>query len=184
MGCEVVLVVSDDRDIQELKEFNPKQCTNIPLGYKWQFAVKQARALNPDYLLTCGSDDILNPDYLKNAIRIMKRGFEFVGVSQWYMESEGKRFKAWYSERKDFPVGSGRLYSKKILDKIDWHLFNPKAERRLDDLGYETIKKYAHFVSDDVDQHGLIITAVKGDWEQLNPIQKFFNVKTIGIKKV
>ena len=186
MGCEVILVVSNHADLEGLKEFKPLLFPNEPLGAKWQFAVSEARKLNPDLLLTCGSDDILNPNYLVNAYKILLSGFDFVGVSQWFMEDKKKNdlWKAWYIETKQFPVGSGRLYTKKLLDKLNWQIFDVKASRRLDDKGYHHASGFRRYVSEDVDKDGLEITAIKGDWSQLNPLSKFFGVKNIGIKKI
>lgn len=187
MGCEVVLVVSTNSDLERLKEFNPYLFPNEPLGAKWQYAVSMARQKNPDLLLTCGSDDILNENYLKSAIMVIHRGYDFVGVSQWYMEDVRKKtiWKAWYKHLPNFPVGSGRIYSKKLLDSINWQIFDRKASRRLDEMGfYASSVRFKKYVSQDVEKDGLMITAVKGNWSMLNPIEKFFNVNTIGIKKM
>lgn len=182
LGCEVVLVVTNLSDVRRLSEFKPLSFNNTPLGSKWQFAVNSARKLNPDILVVCGSDDILHEDYLINALKIIDKGYEFVGVSQWYMDDGKNKYKAWYSLTPHLAVGSGRVYTKQFLDRINWEIFDVNASRRLDDKANE-IKKRG-YVSTDVDKDGLIITAIKGKWQQLNPINKFFNAPTIGIQKV
>lgn len=184
MGCEVVLVVSTERDMNDLKEFNPVQFPNEPLGAKWQHVVDIAKTKNPDLLVTCGSDDILGKDYIKNAYQFILKGFEMVGVSAWLMEeTRTKRtWRAHYKHVPDFPVGSGRVFTKALLNRIGWKLFDATAERRLDDQAMNNkIKKY---ISTDIEKDGLIVTAIKGDWDMLNGLNKFFNVPTIGIKKL
>lgn len=186
-GCEVVLVVSNSRDLDLLQDLNPRLYPNNPLGSKWQFAVNEARELSPDLLVTCGSDDILNQDYIKNAFKFIAKGYDFVGVSQWYMEDtrKGDIWKAWYLHVPDFPVGSGRVYTKRILDSIGWRIFDVKASRKLDDKGFFAMGRNAmKYISRDVDADGLMITAVKGNWTMLNPIQDILKAKTIGLKKM
>lgn len=184
MGCEVVLVVSTHSDMEALIEFNPVQFPNEPLGAKWQHAVDVAKTKNPDLLVTCGSDDILCKDYLKNAYKLILKGFEMVGVSAWHMEeTRTKRtWRAHYKHVPDFPVGSGRVFTKSLLNRIGWQLFDTKADRRLDDKAMShKIKKY---ISTEIEKDGLIVTAIKGDWIQLNPLNKFFKAPTIGIKQI
>lgn len=182
IGCDVVLVVSTKRDVNALQYYNPLSYSNNPLGAKWQYAVDNARLREPDLLITCGSDDLLCDDYIPKAMQFITTGYEFVGVSQWYMETATELYKAWYCKTPHLAVGSGRVYTKALLDKVNWQIFDKNASRRLDDVG-NYIKKRG-YVSRDVDRDGLIVTAVKGSWGQLNPINRFFNAPTIGIKKI
>lgn len=182
IGCEVMLVVSTRTDEKALSYYSPVIYRNNPLGAKWQYSVDCAKALNPDLLITCGSDDLLCDNYIINAMKFITTGYEFVGVSQWYMETPTEKYKAWYSQTPQLAVGSGRVYTKELLDRVGWQIFDIRASRKLDDLG-NAIKKKG-YVSRDVDRDGLIVTAIKGNWEQLNPINKFINAPTIGIIKV
>jgi hypothetical protein len=159
---------------------------NNPLGNKWQHSVDMARKSNPDYLVTCGSDDFLSTDYVENAIKIIEQGHDFVGVNGWYM-SDGKKFwKTKYRHLRDFPAGSGRVLTKKALDLINWQMYDRKLDRLLDDKLRNQVQKHKikTFISQDPDKEGLRILAVKGKWDVLNPLEKFLMAPTIEMTRI
>src|SRR6478736_3629846 len=141
---EVVIVVSEKSEYNKLKETLPCHvylAPNYPLGNKWQYAVSYAKALNPSVLITCGSDDFLSNDFIDNAKRLIQKGYDFIGANYWYMTDGVNHYKAKYKKINYFPAGSGRVFTKKCLDAINWRLFDTKANRRLDDMALAQVKR-------------------------------------------
>jgi len=159
---------------------------NNPLGNKWQRCVDMARSVNPSLLITCGSDDFISTDYIENAMKILDKGYDFVGANYWYMTDGRSHYKAKYRHRQDFPAGSGRVFTKKCLDAINWEVFDRKKDRLLDDKALEQIKKakIKTYISQEPEKDGLRILAVKGNWDCLNPMQKFLTSKTVTMERI
>lgn len=186
---QVFIVVSEKDEYERIKLVLPANvylANNNPLGNKWQIAVNHAYESKPDCIITCGSDDFLSNDYVLNAMKLLDKGYDFIGVNGWYMSDGKQHFKAKYRHRQDFPAGSGRVFTKKCLDAIGWELFDRKADRLLDDRALERIKKNKinSYISQDSDIDGLKILALKGNWPVMNPLKKFLCSPTIRISRI
>lgn len=150
---------------------------NDPLGHKWQVAINTARKLNPDLVIICGSDDILQKDYVRRCVEWMERGFHFIGLQQWYVYDLEKLYNFRYMA--SIPLGGGRAYSKRFLDSINWQLFQ-SAPSNLDNYGFEKVRKANVKRVVFYDPH---ILSIKGPWPTLNPMKKFWghqNVRLLG----
>lgn len=145
---------------------------NNPLGLKWQFGVRTAKKINAHPVIILGSDDIVNKDFTKNAIRLINRGFTFIGLKQFWVEHKRKRYLINYKPEQ--PIGGGRIYSANFLDLIGWKIFEAK-ERHLDDFGFKQViltnQKYK--LIDNMINEGLEVTAIKGDWSMMNPFNPY-----------
>jgi hypothetical protein len=186
---EVFIVVSEQSEYKKLKELLPCHvylAHNNPLGNKWQIVVNHAQAYNPSVLITCGSDDFLSTDYVENAMKLLDKGYDFVGANYWYMTDGKHHYKAKYKHRHDFPAGSGRVFTKKCLDAINWEVFDRKKDRLLDDKALEQIKKakIKTYIIQEAEKDGLRILAVKGKWDCLNPMQKFLTSTTVTMERI
>jgi hypothetical protein len=160
-----------------------------PLGAKWQRAADMALKENPQLLVTVGSDDFIGPHLVDNARKKIQAGYRMTGVSEWFMYDTVRRvsYRAGYSRTPDFPVGSGRVFSQTAINALGGRLFVADANRRLDDWAYINLSRKGPrevYVSRDTVADGMEVLAVKGEWEQLNPIHKFFNAPTIRIEPV
>lgn len=190
MNVEVFLCLTDAKERDYLQKLFPKVhftiAPNYPLGAKWQSVINLARTKNPDYLITCGSDDFLSTDYVDNCIKLTYRGFEFVSVNGWYLTDGKKHYRAKYKHLTHFPAGSGRFFTREALDKINYSIFDTKANRLLDDNVLQMVheRKVKTYISQEAEKDGLLILAAKGKWEQLNPLSKFLNAPSIKIEKV
>jgi hypothetical protein len=105
-----------------------------------------------------------------------------VGLTAWY-SYDVKRKKLYLTEYKnkniDFPIGSGKVYSKKLLTKMNYKVFDRGADRRLDDLGYKNAVKAGakiHLIRDPE------VIAVKGDWNEMNTIEAYLKSPNISSK--
>lgn len=174
-------VYSDDEDgefIYEMKNKYPRMvrpvfAENNPLGKKWQAGVNYAKAIGADPLITLGSDDFFNVDFVKNACELSKE-IDFVGLTQWwaYDSTIQQLYKLRYIA--DFPLGGGRIYSEKLLFQMDWELFDSEKNHHLDDYAW-TKKDKTWVLLDETTPYGLQILSVKGNWNTMNPLEKILN---------
>ena len=116
---------------------------NMPLGDKWQHGIAYARKYEPDAILINGSDSWLTTNWCEKTKPFIDKGFHLVGKTKWYscrVDPNKKLFIVHraYKSRKD-PVGAGRLFSKEILDKMDWKLFPRGIRSSLDGHSYKNM---------------------------------------------
>lgn len=182
MSTKIVLVVSDRAEMDYYAKMDDVTVLlepNRPLGRKWQIGVNVAyRKLNANPLIILGSDDLLHPDYIKMAVGKLIEGFDFVGMTTWYCY-DVKNTVAYQSEyiaiNADFPIGSGKVFSKKVLDSCSGKLFDMAADRKLDDIGHARVRGFKSFLI-----RQPMVLAVKGRWQQMNTIEAY--LKAINIR--
>lgn len=151
---------------------------NNPLGAKWQAGVREAFNQEANPLIILGSDDILGDGYIEASCNLVSSGHDFVGLKHWYVHYKGKAFLCEYLAK--IPLGGGRIYSLRLLKKINAELFNPKLNRHLDDYALRRTQGYAiPYIHPTLSIH-----AIKGDWPVLNPFNpKHPNIKIISEHK-
>ena len=164
----------------ELKYFKSLDLVNVkvvgtlnkPLGLKWQFGVNEARLLKANPLIICGSDDQLGDRFVESACKLINN-YDFIGLKRFYVIYKRKRYTIEYKPA--MPIGGGRIYSKKLLDKIDWKLFNQGKNRHLDDDGWKLALQNTNrlLLVSNVENAGLELTAIKGNWSMMNPFNPY-----------
>ena len=156
------------------------QAPNDPLGRKWQAGVDQARMMEPDALLILGSDTWLSNRWVETISKYLDE-FDLVGKNQWHvchpmpgLEIEIIQRGYYKGGSVNHPVGGGRMVSRRILDKVDWQIYDTDQSRGLDT--YCIQKLWANDGRSLVVNHesGVKILGIKGPWGQLNG---FANVK-------
>lgn len=180
----VVLVLSDWSEADLFRALFPEitveVVANEPLGRKWQMGVNAARRLSPNPLIITGSDDILGFDYIKNGLKLLDVGYHFVGLRKWICyEPKTKNGYVFEYKAPNFPLGGGRMYTDDLLIKMRYSLFDVKANKHLDDMGWNGAKHARHIIINEIEKFGLYITAVKGEWPMLNPLAKHFTSRTV-----
>lgn len=185
-SIQIVLVVSSITEFHHFKKNQPGdlhviKAPNSPLGAKWQFGVTHAQKICANPLIILGSDDELNKDFVKNALKLLDDGYHFIGLRRYWVKHKGNKYLIDY--RPVMPLGGGRVYSAKLLDSMRWKLFESK-NRRLDDYGWNQVVRIGArtILISDIERAGMEITAIKGDWPMLNPFDK--NHKNLNILKV
>lgn len=171
------MVVSEK---EEKKQFLSKNYPNTyillaenkPLGLKWQKGVDVARNLEANPLIILGSDDVLMPGFVENAIKLLSK-YDFIGLKRFYVKHAKKLYTIDYKPA--MPIGGGRVYSAKMLDAIKWKLFNPGLNKHLDDFGFDAAIKSGLkiLLVSDIKNHGLELVALKGNWPMMNPFNRF-----------
>jgi hypothetical protein len=176
---KVVLVVSTIQERIHFEKTFPEVIVlihgNTPLGAKWQFGAQHAYSLQADPLIILGSDDILGEKYIEICSELTAEKHDFIGLYSWYVHYKGKAFLCKYLAKQ--PLGGGRSYSLRLLNRLGGRLFNPKLNRHLDD--HAIIKCREFFIPCHTDSR-LVVHAIKGDWACMNP----FNLKHRNIQVI
>jgi hypothetical protein len=176
-SVKIVLVVSLHSELKyfealALPQLHLIMAENQPLGLKWQSGVNRARWLNANPLIICGSDDVLEDGFIKNACKLILK-YDFIGLKRFYVMHKRKKYLIEYKPA--MPIGGGRIYSKTLLDKIKWKIFNPGKNKHLDDEGwtnalYNTDKI---LIVSNIQSQGLELTAIKGNWPMINQFNPY-----------
>lgn len=174
---KIVLVSTKESEYRYYCKHYPNivnhQCSNTPLGAKWQEGVNIARHHLPDPLIICGSDDILGGNFVENACAIVKSGVEFIGLNRWHVYSNKVLYT--YDYNASIPLGGGRCYSAKALQELNYKLFDVARDKHLDDHGWRMVNSSTmpRLIVRDVLQEGLNVVSIKGNWQMMNPFNKF-----------
>lgn len=180
---KIILGVSDEKEGEYYLKRYPGifiyREENKPLGKKWQTGVNLARHHLPDPLIICGSDDILGIDFIENACKLVKSGYDFVGLSRWYVYHLGMLYA--YDYNASVPLGGGRCYSSKMLNHINFNLFDTRLDMHLDDYGWRNVNStpLPRKIVRDVKNEGLNIVSIKGEWTMMNPFDKFIGHRNV-----
>jgi hypothetical protein len=182
----IVVVCSSQPELEHYKELGVTVALepNRPLGRKWQVGVNIAHKLNCDALIILGSDDILRNDFFRVTLSKIALGYEFIGSTEWYMQDvKGKEFYhcKYIHVNKDFPIGSGKVYAKSILEKCRWKIFDTTADRKLDDQGVRMVQNVG--AKSYLFREPLVL-AVKGGWNEMNPAHAYKSSRNIDCRLV
>jgi len=109
---------------------------NNPLGKKWNAGFEKARTLGCDGALFVGSSDWLSDNWLSYMVPLLGE-YDLIGKADFYLLDIGETRRACHwlgytGERRNEPIGIGRVVSARILDKINWQPFNPAMNNSMD----------------------------------------------------
>lgn len=154
---------------------------NDPLGAKWQHAIDRARELDPDIVMVTGSDDVVlgSTPALQEALE----GHDMLALNGWYIFDGKRHFFAKYLGE-HVPIGGGRTYTRALLEKMRWHVFDGLAPKRLDNAGWWHALRHGARVRHADKVPGLYIVALKGPWKQFNSLSKLRGAKHIDITPI
>jgi hypothetical protein len=123
---------------------------NEPLSYKWNAGIRGAEAYNPDAVVLVGSDAFLSQATFPAYIRRLEEGFDFFGFRDLYFfDPSHSRLGYWggyehtaQKDRAGEPIGCGRCFSRRLLDRMKWSLWpkEPRVNTLLDRLALNFAK--------------------------------------------
>lgn len=134
------------KNLVEKYNFNYVECENI-LGKKFNAVFQLSQLSNPNYVLLLGSDSIINKSLFQTYLS-ESNGKDYLGVVDlYYYDVCHKKAKYWPGYkglREGEPIGAGRLFSKKLLDTLNWtpysdHIMkgcDADMSRRLKNIGF------------------------------------------------
>ena len=151
---KIIVTYSYDEDLDNLRDLLTDRLIivkydNLPLSDKWNYSVKTAQQYNPDGIMIMGSDDIFTDVYINKAIEYLKIGVEYISSNKWaniiFYDNKLLLFNSVYNYRTfNDGIGSSRIYSKNVLDKIDWELYKFKdpINKSLDGYSFKKISPF------------------------------------------
>lgn len=152
---------------------------NKPLGAKWQHGITQAKKHNPDAVLICGSDDWLTEDWIEHYWPLIQAGADLAGRSRWVACNVGTQktvFMGFKYSQDIEPIGPGRMFSGRFLDRIGWNLFIPNVNSGLDRDSAEAVKKVSGRII--IDNTGsATVACVKSNWDCRNTFESYMQNK-------
>lgn len=144
-------VCSEKEDSDFLKSKGVSHCTfeNRPLSAKFDYGFKQALKYDFDYLMTLGSDDLLDHNIFNNYYNpLMQRGELFFGIKQIaiidYRTLDCITYK-YFINKGDLLLGAGRMIARSLcMEFKDKPLYNVKPKNNGLDFASELeLKKHA-----------------------------------------
>jgi len=108
---------------------------NEPIGRKANMRLQFTKMYKPDYVLFCGSDDFFCNSAIKLYCGLIKKGYNEIAPLDIYYLTPEKQIAyshGYQGARKGEPVAVGRMLSSKILDKLDWRLWDDSEDMYLD----------------------------------------------------
>lgn len=121
------------RVIAEKNGFIYREFENFPLNRKNNFASLSAKEFDPEVVVYVNSDTLFSFGALKNLVD-KSDPVSFVGLRNLYNFSpRHKRMSLWNGwesreSRHLEPIGTGRCFSKNILENVGWHLWDNAVE--------------------------------------------------------
>lgn len=152
--CDLHLVcVGSDgkigKEIAEKNGFEYLEHPNEPLSQKHNFGILACKKHNPDGIIHVGSDDILSIEFFKYYIDCLNNNIDFCGIKDIYFLTKDK-LGYWSGYKSDTPrynepVGPGKLYSKRLMDLLNWRPWGDiEINRTLDRVVTNNLKKHTY----------------------------------------
>ncbi|HUS39200.1 MAG TPA: hypothetical protein VMX74_07100, partial [Pirellulales bacterium] len=114
------------------------QIDNDPLGLKHNTTLRICRPLRPDAVMVINSDTIVQPRLIENTVRELQNGALWTQPKElyfWHPES-GRVSKA----AQNSVTGAARAYSSRLLELMNWKLWDDDAEYKLDGNALKNIE--------------------------------------------
>lgn len=133
------------RNLAEGNGFNYIEIPNFPLTSKFNKVAQESKKSNPDAVLLIGSDDIISYDTFMFYDGLINKGFDCFGFLDMYVfDLLSQKLYYWIgytNKRKGESIGLGRLYSKKVMDKLSWNLWDKNFNQNLDGINKRLLSR-------------------------------------------
>jgi len=134
-GFEIIIAGSEGSLSKKLaKGCHYVEVLNTPLSNKHNALIKKAKSLNVDGVVLMGSDDLVSNAYWEWVYSQNMSDVDLLGLKDFYFYStKTKTLSYWsgYQSGKQL-AGAGRLFTKTVLDKMDWKLWDDGLIKGLD----------------------------------------------------
>lgn len=170
-----------------LKHYQYIEIPNEPLAAKVNATTYACQNLNVHYVLCMGSDDIISPELLNHYAQYMRKGIDFIGVTDCYFyDTVSKKALYWggYREpyRKGHTAGAFRAISARLMSKWDWMPWENKDSHVLDKSMQDKLKVTPHTIHTfAMHDHGLFALDIKSS-TNMTPFKKWDNSEFIDVQ--
>lgn len=174
---------NDGKFLEQTNYFAKAQYPNNPLSYKWGAAVMSLEQLDFDGVILLGSDDYIDPNFYEFAKKNIHK-YDMIGFTDAYYECDGTTYywEGYDNHRTGEPVGAGKIYNRKFLERINFDLYPKAKEVGLDYMAQQVcIKNEAKMLITSLKKEGLFMCDVK-DGEGMNSLEKlqrYYKIKKV-----
>lgn len=107
---------------------------NYPVSDKHNQLIQKAKELKADGVVLMGSDDIVNDNFWEHIYSLSETESDVVGFKDIYFyDNFEKKLGYWEGyNNKNQTIGAGRFFSKEVLTKMGWKLWNKSLNSGLD----------------------------------------------------
>jgi hypothetical protein len=152
---------------------------DTPLGAKWQRGIDEAAYIDPDAVMIVGSGNWFTNGWCGNLFPLLEE-FDVVGSEEMYIYHIRQKDRimlhwgGYYTSRRGDMLGAGRMISKRILDKVNWQIYDTSLNKGLDKSMTRILKKAgAEFYTAPPTERILKVSSYK--WENINPFTALWN---------
>jgi GTP:adenosylcobinamide-phosphate guanylyltransferase len=151
------------RKIAEDNNFIYLESENFPLSQKHNKLFLKSKDFQPDGVILIGSDDFLSKNAFLKYKELLIQDYDLIGFKDFFLLQEDGTLRYWpgyENYRKGEPIGGGRFYSKKILEKINWKPWGElEVSKSLDYHFYSSVKEGLNQkVINGSDDNGIVFT--------------------------
>jgi len=140
LGIDIIVVGSEGETSKKLAEsfgFTYLERPNNPLGSKMNATITEAMKRGYSHVICVGSDDLLSSELLDYYKSLMRSGYDFIGVTDFYfyeMSSGKASYWGGYKdrERKGKTVGAGRVLSRRLIESWGGTVWDNHRTKYLD----------------------------------------------------
>lgn len=151
LDVEVLVAGSEGEQSRELVEsfgFHYLETPNAPIGRKANLRLQACEALDPDYVILCGSDDIVSTKTFERYRELAEAGVDEVTIEDiYYLNShtgEMAYSPGYVDHRRGEPVAPWRMVSRWLCDELKWKGWNEQERLFLDSHIYRRLSAIRH----------------------------------------
>lgn len=152
LGIDVIIAGSEgkaSKDIVEKYGFDYIEVANSPLAAKMNATTIRAKEKGYTHVICVGSDDLLSKELMDEYLNLIKKGYDYIGVTDFYFyEIESGKAAYWggYRDRQRIghTAGAGRVISKTLLDEWEWKPWDNKDSKYLDNSMQNKLRSSLH----------------------------------------
>ncbi len=150
-SVEVLVAGSEgdaSRDLVEGLGFHYVETPNSPIGRKANLRLAACRDLAPDYVILCGSDDIVSQATFDRYRQLADQGIDEVCINDIYYlnaHTGDMAYSPGYVDgRSGQPVAPWRMLSHRMCEAIQWKGWNDEARLYLDGQIWRLLETVPH----------------------------------------
>ena len=190
LGIDVIVAGSEGKKSKDLAEsfgFIYLERPNQPLAAKMNATITEGLKRGYTHFICVGSDDLLTKDLVDEYKRLIRLGYHFIGVLDFYFyELKTGKASYWggYRDRQRFKhtCGAGRLISRKLVESWGGKVWEDSHSRFLDTsmqqkLATSDLPKYVFKMKD----KGIFSVDIKSD-TNMTPFALWDNTSYIDAK--
>lgn len=175
----VIVVGSDpeDRKTGDLIDVDYLDHPNNPVGYKLQYGLDHCRKYDPDAVMVCDSDDFLSPNWIEIFCGFLSKYDVIINNNVYTLRVFP--LSLLYTIGLSY-LHTGRLISKRILEKSDWKIY-PSKNTQTGGLSQAVLKKNGGTLLRYNDDKTKCLS-VKGPWKVVTTWEAMKKQHSIEIK--